>query len=158
MDSVTHLDACIDTFDFFHMIVRLCNTLFNRILFTGKLGALSCSIFGTYYVLTHYSTASPILLFFIGAVSTDGIAFYVISCQKLFQVPGVMRNVKSLCAALLHEERTKLTPWDFKVREYKIHAMPALGISDGGFRYMDSISTLIFIDFYLNQVISLLLL
>ena len=155
--SVEHLDKCINLFDYFHMIVKLCNVLFSRVLFTGKLMALSCSIFGTYYVMTHIHSSSPILLIFFTALSIQAIGFYVVSCKKLFQVPGTMGKMKQLCGSLLEKEKGKITPWDLKVRQYKINTMPSLGISDGGFRYMDSLSTLIFIDFYLNQVISLLL-
>lgn len=152
------MDKCIDSLDYFHVVIRFCNILFSRVLFTGKLNGLSCSIFGTYFVLTHMNSASLILLLFFSALSINCIGFYLISCKKLFEVPKAMRAIKDLSANLLDNEKENLPRWIYKVRKYKIKSMPSLGISDGGFRLMDSISVLVFLDFYLSQVISLLLL
>ena len=157
-NSLEHVDETIALFHYYHMIVKLCNVVFSQVLFSGKLLALSCSIFGTYYVIKHFHASSVILIVFFGIMSIQFIGIYTISCKELFDVPDKLRKVKRLCASLLDEVKGKITPWDFKVRVYEISAFPSIGISDGGFRYMESISTLIFIDFFLKNVISLLLL
>ena len=49
--------------------------------------------------------------------------------------------------------------WERKVRRYEIQAFPKrIGWKDGGFRILESVTTLLFIDFYVNTVISLVLL
>ena len=119
--------------------------------------ALACSILGTYYVILDHD-ASPVLIILFGSLSFQAIAFYTVSCQKLFGVPDAFVAYKQHCRMLVNKKETRLTPREKKVWQYRIEAIPVIGIKDGGFRILQSESTLNFVDFYLNNVISLLLL
>ena len=154
--SVETIDCYIKKYNDFHVLISLCNALFRNILFTGKLMALACSILGTYYVLSS-ENASYIFLLFFGAFSLNAILFYTIACQHLFSVPTVFERFKEHCSMMLNKRENVMTPWEEQVRKYRIQAMHKIGIKDGGFRVLQSVSTLLFIDFYLNTVISLLL-
>lgn len=140
----------------YFVIITLCNVLFSNVLFTGKLMALACSVLGTFYVLFS-PDASPMLMLFFGALSIQAIAFYTVSCHKLFGIQDVVAGMKENCKLMVDKEGNRLTPWERKVFHYQINALPTIGIKDGGFRILQSESTLLFIDFYLNNVISLLL-
>ena len=137
-------------------MITLCNALFINIVFTGKLMALACSILGTYYVLSSDNPSYVFVLFF-GSLSLEAILFYTVSCQELFSVPRVMEGFKEHCSMMVNKRENMMTPREKKVRKYRIKAMRQIGIKDGGFRVLESVSTLLFIDFYLNTVISLLL-
>ena len=119
--------------------------------------ALSCSIFGTYYVLSNYSE-SIIFTIFFALLSINAIAFFLISCQLLFQVPNFVRARKELCGAMLHKAGNGFEPLDVEIRDRRLKAIPQIGCKDGSFRVLESEASLNFIDFYVNQVISLLLL
>ena len=135
----------------------LWNVLFSNIIFTGKIIALECSIFGTYYAISSHSD-SIILAIFLASLSIIAIAFYTISCQLLLNLPDVMVTRKRLCLGILTKQGNCISSWDKKMRERSIRAIRPIGCRDGSFRVLRSVSTLLFIEFYLNQVISLLLL
>ena len=60
---------------------------------------------------------------------------------------------------LNREKRNWMASWERTVCKSRVKAMPnIIGMKDGGFRTLESLSTLEFIDFYVNQVIALLLL
>ena len=97
------------------------------------------------------------LMLFFGALSIQAVAFYTVSCHKLFGVPDFISSLKENCKLMVNKRGNGLTPWERKVFHHQIKAVPKFGIKDGGFRIMHSESTLLFIDFYINNVISLLL-
>lgn len=153
------LEEHIKFFEKEQLFIILCNALFSRILFTGKLMAFSCSIFGTFYVVKNFRTGSIPLLANFAVFSIDALAFYVLSCRDLYEVPRVFREAKQdmlsfVCNRL--SVRGRLTT-EQRVLYCRFKTKPIMGISDGGFRSMESISVLVFLDFYVNQVISLLL-
>ena len=138
-------------------MITLCNVLFSNILFTGKVMALSCSILGTYYIILEHD-ASLVLTLFFGSLSIQAIAFYTVSCQKLFGIPLIFGNFTEQFELLLNKACNVMAPRERKILKYRIKVIPKIGIKDGGFRVLQSESTLLFIHFYLNTVISLLLL
>ena len=141
---------------YYNVLVTLCNVLFSNVAYTSKLMALTCSILGTFYVIQSRD-ASYMLIVFFGALSIQAIGFYSIAFKKLFEVPGTLETLKNHCSMLVSRKETRLTPWKRKVLQYRIRIIPKIGIKDGGFRILESETLLLFIDFYLNSVISLLL-
>ena len=146
----------VEKINYYFVLISLCNVLFSNVLFTGKLMALACSVLGTFYILFS-PDASWMLMLFFGALSFQAIAFYTVSCHKLFGIQDVVGSLKENCKSIVDKKENRLTPWERKVFHYQIDAVPTIGIKDGGFRILQSESTLLFIDFYLNNVISLLL-
>ena len=142
---------------YYYVLITLCNVLFSNIIFTAKLMALACSMLGTYCVILRRD-ASPMLMLFFGGLSFQAIAFYTTSCHKLFGVPDALDGLKENCNFMLNKKGSTLTPVEKKILKYRIKAVQKIGIRDGGFRILQSESTLLFIDFYVNNVISLLLL
>ena len=120
--------------------------------------ALSCSIPGTYYVLSTNDSVSIFTIFF-SALSIQAIGFYTIPCEHIFRTPGNMESYKRNCLIVLNDmnHHGGVTVMDLNARRSKVNAMVRPGISDGGFRDLESMNTLLFIDFYVNNVISLLL-
>ena len=77
--------------------------------------------------------------------------------QQLFSVPRTMERFKDHCGMLLNTRGVVMASREMRVRKYRIKVMRKIRIKDGGFRVLQSVSTLLLIDFYLNTVISLLL-
>ena len=138
--------------------MTLCNVLFSRILFTAKVMTLTCSIFGAYFILAYARDSSVILLIFFTVLGLESLGFFIISCKNLFDVPNKLGKYKLNLSLLLEHQAGRLEIKQKKIIRHKIKALPVIGISDGGFRTMDSISTLLYLDFFLCRVISLLLL
>ena len=118
---------------------------------------LICAIFGTFFVLTYGKSSSIALLIFFIIMSLQSVSFFVISCEKLFDVPNKLRLQKRTLGFLLEHQGKRMTREDEKQCRYRIEALATVGISDGGFRKMESISTLLYLEFFLNSVINLLL-
>ena len=145
-------------FNLYHVIVTLSNVLCSNVVYTAKVMALTCSILGTYYVLSGHDLSILFTLFF-GALSIDALAIYAISCHKCYAIPGDLRRMKELCNMMLNRRNNLMTPREKNIGKHRILAMPNnIGMKDGGFRTLESGSILEFLEFYVNQVISLLLL
>lgn len=150
------IEKGVKRFYYYFVLISLVNILLSNIIFTGKLMALTCSILGTFYIIFGQESSLMLMLFF-GACSFQALIFYTVSCQKAFGVPDLFARMRKDCKLLVNKKGNSLTPWDRKLFHYQIKAVPAIGIKDGGFRILRSESTLLFIDFYVNSVISLLL-
>ena len=151
------LEEYVKVYEYYQVFIALSNVAFSRMVFTGKLMAFSCSIFGSFYVLKNYHTASRLVLAFFACLSMDAIAFYTISFRHLFRIPSFFRNWKRELEQLVCKRlvtRGRLTAEE-KALHHRIKVKPALGIREGGFRYMESMSVLVFIDFYITELISL---
>ena len=153
------LEGYIEKFKQNHVFITLLNVLFSNVAYTGKVMALTCSVLGTYYVL---SVRDSTLIFtaFMGFLSVNALAFYTISCQMTYGVPADMRTMKERCNLMLNRKKNNfITPKDKHLCKYRIKGMPHnIGVKDGGFRTLHSVSTLEFLEFYVKQVISLALL
>ena len=146
----------IEKLGYYHTTITLCNVLFSNVSYTGKLMALTCSILGTYYLILTREASYMLIVFFV-ALSIQAIAFYMISFRKLFEVPHMFASLKSHCAMMVNKEENWISPREKKILRYRIQIMPVIGIKEAGFRTLKIESMLDFIDFYVNTVISLLL-
>ena len=151
-------DALYGIYRYYHLIMSITNGVCSRIVFSAKVTALCMSIFSSYYVIRHSRSSSFLLSTFSGLLTFNSLAFYLLSARKLFRIPEAMQSCVTFAGAVLNMVSRKVNVYEIKLRKARIAAMPRVGISEGGFRYMDRMSTLIFIDFFINRVISLLLL
>ena len=93
-NPVVRIEGYIQAYKFYHTIVALCNIIFSRVLFSAQIMTLTCAIFGTYFVLTYWKSSSIALLMFFVILSLQSVSFFVISCEKLFDVPNKLRAHK----------------------------------------------------------------
>ena len=108
---------------------------------------LICSIFGTYFVFEHPRQKSIALVIFFAVLSLQSLLFFTISWQKLVDVlKELLRYTVSLSILLQHHSR-RMSREKAKQSRYKIKNLPVIGVSDGGFRRMESTSTLLHLDF-----------
>ena len=141
------MDRYLRLYDFYHTLVTLANVLFSRILFTGKVMALSCSIVGTYYVLSHSQNQSHVFTLFFGALSLQAIAFYAVSCEQLFQTPENFDTYRRNCSLLMLKVEMRQgqnevdSVLNRKQRRNKIKSMFRIGFKDGDFRILESLNT-----------------
>ena len=145
---------------YFRVLLTLCNRLFTPLFFNGKLMALTCSILGTFYVMKHAGSGSFILLLFFGSLSLEALAFYMVSIEKPATIPGIFDSIKLKCLHLLCHRpgpgRHELSSRE-KLLVLKLRTLPELVVRESGYRPIQSLSSIIFIHFYLTQVISLII-
>ena len=146
----------IQKLGYYHVLLTIFNLLVRNVLFTGKLMALTCSILGTYYVILTRE-ASYMLIIFFGALSIQAIAFYMVIFQKLVEVPHMLASLKNHCNMMVNKKDNWITPREKEILQYQIQVVPTTGIKEAGFRTLRSETMLDFVGFYVNNVISLLL-
>ena len=152
-----HADALCSIFRYYHTLVCFCNVLFPEVIFAAKVTSHICGILATYYVITRRQTSDFVTLGLNIVVGTAMIVFYVGSSHNLFQVPNSIGKLHQTATLMLNMVNGKVSMEEVKARRCSLRSLPVVGITDG-FRTLDRISTLIFIEFYLYQVLSLLLL
>ena len=147
--------------EYSHVLLTLWNRLFTPLIFPGKLMALTCSILGTFYVMKHIGSGSTLLLLFFGSLSLEALAFYVFSIQKPGRIPIICDRIKGCCFRLLCHRSIPRRELSFRCQEkllvVKLRTMPDLVVREMGYRRIEGLSTIVFIDFYLTKVISLIL-
>ena len=145
----------------FRVIESLANASTSQVLFTGKLMALSCSTLGSFFACRYFtfdplSVAATVLAF-------DAVIFYVLTVNQLPVFTSSIENFKRHCRWVSAEILSTSTHNVANIPKYnmlkkRIAAMPnVVGMKEGNFRYVTSISTIAFLDFYINQVIDLVL-
>ena len=121
--------------------------------------AFYCSILGTFYFLEHLDSSSPVLLAFFLAVSLEAVIFYVLSVENLYKIPRQHIGVKRACLRILNGKVLRggrLDPYK-RLLHCRLKSKPTMAVREVGYRQLESLSTLVFIDFYVYQVISLLI-
>ena len=71
-----------------------------------------------------YISTSLLFMSFFGALSIDAVAFYIISCQRCFEVFGDLKLMKDLCDMMLNRKSNLMTTWEKNVCKRRVHAMP----------------------------------
>ena len=157
---VRRVEEHVRQLEYFRVLLTLCNRLCTPLFFNGKLMALTCSIRGTFYVIKHLGSGSVILLLFLGSLSPEALAFYIVSIQKPATIPIICDDIKRKCLHLLcHQRRgrTEELSSTVKLSVLKLRTMPELVVRETGYHGISSLSSIVFIDFYINQVISLVI-
>ena len=146
-------------FQSYYVMISFCNVLFSRVLFIGKVCALIVSIFCSFFLVSNFSSESPVLLSFLLSLTIVAVVLFITSCQQIFKIPTLMEDTKFHLLCNLHKICGNSDRFCRKrlILKLAIHSIAKVGVSDGGFRKMDSIYVLAFLDFYLHQIIALLL-
>ena len=135
--------------------VHLAITIFNKstagVVCYHKMLCLSGGIAGLYLCL-RLILVQPVhsMLFF--AFAFDGTVFFTVMWGNAFLIPVLMKELKDQIlmaagGAVHHRQYLRRV----------LRSIPCVGVSVGGFRNMGRDSTLIFVDFLIRNVVSLLL-
>ena len=124
-----------------------------RVVFANKLLNLCGGIMGLYFFL-RLILIQPILAMFFLALGFDCTTYYIVMWDNAFLIPVMMAELKDQIGVA-----TALGKADHSHQYVRrvLRSIPDVGMSVGGFRNMERDSTLIFMDFVLKNVVSLLM-
>ena len=136
---------------------HLCMVLFNvstaGLIFSHKVNNLTCGILGLYFLLKLVFVQPTVsLLFFILAV--DGTGFYTVMWDNASLIPEMIRDLKAETDVVASSAAKIMDRAYFRCVSRSI---PNIGVKVGGFRNIERDSTLIFVGFVFNNVVSLLI-
>ena len=135
--------------------LHLCMTIYNvstaGVIFSHKLLNLSGGIVGLYFLIRLIFVQPAVsLLFFV--LAFDSITFYTVMWDNASLIPvmiGALKAETDLVASAKILDRLYYRSVS--------RSIPSAGVKVGGFRNMERDSTLIFVDFVLSNVVSLLI-
>ena len=133
--------------------LHLCMTLFNvstaGVIFSHKLANLTGSIVGLYFLIRLIFVQPAASILFV-ILAFDAIIFYTVMWDNASLIPPMIGNLKA-------ETDVVGMGIDRLFCRRLSRSIPCVGVSVGGFRNMERDSTLIFVDFVLQNVVSLLI-
>ena len=130
---------------------NIVNHLASNCFYAGKIAAFTCCILGSFNLLRFGIT--DLFSVINATVAAEAIIFYLLCLGKAYVITETMDNVLRNIKIRLH------FPSEICRRELKqkIQSVRTLAIQEGGFRRMSKETTPEFVDFYVNQVIALVL-
>lgn len=130
------------------LYVSLVNDVNSYLIFTCKLAALSICILSGYAAIAHFSE-QPIFRIMYYVILFDVIFIYTLIYDKAFKIPELFGQV---AASALLEIRGKRKNY----LRRQIFSIPRAGNKVGNSHKMERESTLIFMNFILNNIVSML--
>ena len=134
---------------------HLCMTIYNvstaGIIFSHKLVCLINSIVGLYFLIRLIFVQPAVSVLFV-ILAFDAITFYTVMWDNASLIP--------LMIGILKAETDVVALGSIMNRVFYrsvSRSIPCVGVRVGGFRNMERDSTLIFVDFVLHNVVSLLI-
>jgi hypothetical protein len=133
--------------------VLLFNLNFSQVVYNSKLIAFGASIIGGFGAFQLLDTNIPFVLVY-GLFFLEGNFVYNLIFNRAFKIPERVKEVKMGMIAGSSE-------WGVKARKEEVRrfvrSTQVVGIQAGGFNVMERESTLIFTNFGIQQIVSLLL-
>ena len=123
-------------------------------LFAGKVMSFSNSIVGTYVVIRSIQT-SPAVAFWSASIAGTAVVFYLYLAGDLYKASVLMKDAK-LNLMLVHGRRGG-TSLKKEYLDLWLESVSEKGIIEMGNRPFDNLTVLLYVEYYINQVISLLL-
>ena len=136
-----------------HLAMTIYNVSTARVVFANKLLNLSGGIIGLYFFL-RLILLQPVLAMFFLALAFDCNTYYMVMWDNASLIPVMLKELKDQVGRATEGGRADHN--SMYIRRV-IRSIPDIGMSVGGFRSMERDSTLIFMDFVLRNVLSLLL-
>ena len=136
-----------------HLAMTIYNVSTARVVFANKLLNLSGGIVGLYFFV-RLVLIQPVLAMFFFALAFDCITYYTVTWDNASLIPVMLKELKDQVRLATASDRADHNG-RYMIRA--IRSIPDIGMSVGGFRCMERDSTLIFMDFVLSNVLSLLM-
>ena len=133
--------------------ILLFNNIFSTVVYLTKVIAISVGIVGGFGFLKLLNK-TPVLALIFGNVFIVAILVFPITFNGTHQIT---EKVEELKREILVKSRKVRTRNGIKEVEKILKSVQRLGIKVGGFNYMERESTLIFLQYVLEQIVSLLL-
>jgi len=142
------------------VVVAIYNEMNATLLHIGKMVTLYVAITGTYFCITNYHArpAESIFLMFFGYADS---AYYIGITKGLHKMGSFITTAKEVLLPTLDHVETKVSLQDQigdvqYLRKCMENARDS-PIKDGEFQKMSELGTVVFLDFYAQPVISLLM-
>ena len=130
------------------LYVSMLNNLNSHLIFIGKLTAISLCTLSGYAAVAHFRE-HPIFGIMYYAILLDTTLIYTMVYDKAFKIPRWFQETTNF--ALLHLRGKRRDIFSRQIR-----SIPRTGIKVGNFHTMERVSTLVFIDFVVRNIVNLL--
>ena len=135
--------------------VHLCMTIYNLstagIIFSHKLLCLQGSVVGLYFLI-RLMFVQPVISVFFFVVAFNSITFYTVLWDNASLIPVMIGLLKAEIAVVTSARTAGRVYFRLVSR-----SIPNVGVKVGGFRNIERDSTMIFADFVVDNVVSLLI-
>ena len=133
------------------LYVGITNLINCYLIFSWKVLLLGISI-GTGYAAIAYFRNYPVFGLMYYAIVLNATFIYVFCYDKAFRIPALFQEVTERAMVVTHRENTEAS----KIFKRQMRSFPRMGIKVGGFHVMERESTMNFIHFVLQNIVSLL--
>ena len=145
------LETAYNSLRHLQLFVTVLNTCNHNLIFTWKVLSLGFGIFSGYAAVAHFKD-QPVFGIMYGVIFFDSVLTYTIMYGKGFKVPDLFDNAKR--AIRLSSKRVTIERR--KLLERQVGSVPPVGIKVGNFHMLERTSTPAYLDFVMNNVISML--
>ena len=121
-------------------------------IFSCKVGFITICIITGYAAIAHFNDF-PVFGVLNYLVFLNGIFIYSFGYGRAFKIPPLFEEVSQ--KAVLHACSKGMSE-DAKIFRRQVRSIPRIGVRVGEFHLMESVSTLIFIDYVVNNIVSML--
>ena len=135
------------------LYIQLLNLVNRHLIFTCKVVCLGISITSGYAAIAHFEDHHVYGIMYV-VVCLNCIMVYTLLYDKAFRTPNLLTNVK---AAFRLNVNRNTNRFQRKIMERQVLSIPALGVKVGTFHVMERTSTPVFLDYVLNNIVSMLL-
>ena len=133
------------------MYVNMTNLINCYLIFSMKLANMGNSIGTGYAAIAHFG-AYPVLGVMCYLIFLNSAFVYILCYDKAFKVPVLFQRVTQRAMLVTHVGNAEAS----KIFKRQMRSFPRVGIKVGEFNMMERESTMNYIDFVLNNIVSLL--
>ena len=137
------------------MVNIYANVLSTFAIYSAKVMAFYCSIVGTFNTLCYWSWDMPSLA--TAFIAFSGIVLYLICFGGMYVIPDLAQELVELLFKATGKAQIVYPHRNFCEQRKVWRSVGPVRIKEGEFRYVERGSAPEFIDFYINQVIALVL-
>ena len=133
------------------IIMNTCNYQAANSIFAGKVLSFTCSVLGTFYIVRFGVTS--LLSCEIGLVVLVAMILYLLCMGNAYVITETMNSV---IRKIDFRSQYFVGVWRRELKQ-RVKSVQTLSLTEGAFRGMSRKTTPEFVDFYVNQVIDLVL-
>ena len=146
--SVENIYKCLRHIQLYVCITNLINCF---IIFSWKVVCMTVCTGAGYAAIAHFND-HPLFGVMYYCILLDCSYVYIMGYGKAFKIPALFERATQRAMLLAGNGSSEAS----KVWMRQIRSIPRIGIKVGEFQMMEQVSTLIFIDFVLGNVVSML--
>ena len=137
------------------LYIALLNNVNRNLIFTWKLLCIDVSIISGYAAIAHFKD-HPIFGAMYYFIFFNASLVYILVYDQAFKVPDLFGQAVRVTLLRVGKQREPGLAVKKKVLDRQLKAVPAVGVKVGEFHTLERISTPVFLNYVLNNVVSML--